>query len=170
MRLLLCGAVIVILLGLGGYRLAQDSRVRELFDSSDAAGNVKPKPANSGTVQRPSGAETKPASASAGARRKAAMRPPAAPARKNPPAPQNQIDNGTVARVLLQILAAKKLDGGISLSVSDAYVSVSGTTDSEESRKKILEIIEKGREARKIDARGLIVGTSSAPGPPEDID
>ena len=62
-----------------------------------------------------------------------------------------------MSRVLLQILAAKKLADGISLMVTDNSVVVAGTVDSDQKRKQILEIIEKGRETRRIDAINLVV-------------
>lgn len=63
----------------------------------------------------------------------------------------NQVANEELQSVLMRILAAKKLVQGISLSVTDKSVIVSGAVESEERRQEILGIIEKGREARSID-------------------
>ena len=69
----------------------------------------------------------------------------------------NQVPNRQVASVLLQILAARSLASGVSLSVSDEQIEVIGETASAENRATILEVIEKGRENRKIVAELLVV-------------
>jgi hypothetical protein len=79
------------------------------------------------------------------------------PAAEVPPAGRNQVDNRTVERVLLQILAAKNLAAGVTIGVTDEFVRVAGTVGSEESRRQNLDIIERGREARQIDAKDLMV-------------
>ena len=73
------------------------------------------------------------------------------------PTYQNQVPNEELSRVLMQILAAKKLADGISVSVTDSEVSVAGRIGSQDQKKEILEIIEKGRESRRIDAEELRV-------------
>ena len=70
---------------------------------------------------------------------------------------RNQIPNQQLARVLMQILGAKKLAAGVSLSVTDEKVSVVGEVDSEEQRRQILDIVDRGREARRVDGHLLKV-------------
>ena len=71
-------------------------------------------------------------------------------------AAENQVPNAELARVLLQILAAKKLVEGISLSVTDTEVAVHGTVRSEEDLEEILAVIEKGRENRQVNLEHLV--------------
>ena len=70
---------------------------------------------------------------------------------------QNQVPNEELRRVLMQILAAKKLVSGISLVVTDKRIEVLGRVKDEESRRKILETVDKGREARVLDGSNLLV-------------
>lgn len=71
--------------------------------------------------------------------------------------PPPQVDNAEVQRVLLQIMAAQGLAKGISLSVTDTQIVVAGTVESESRRERILELLDKGRERRRISAEDLIV-------------
>jgi hypothetical protein len=70
---------------------------------------------------------------------------------------QNQVPNEELRRVLMQILAARKLASGISLIVTDRRVEVVGEVQDAESRRKILETVDKGREARRLDGTKLVV-------------
>lgn len=70
---------------------------------------------------------------------------------------QNQVPNEQLRKVFMQILAAKKLTDGVSLSVNDDHISIVGSVASSAQRDQILDVIEKGREARRIDARHLEV-------------
>jgi hypothetical protein len=79
------------------------------------------------------------------------------PPEASEPVGQNQVPNGVVARTLMQILAAKKLASGLSLSVTDTEIAIHGTVDSREKRREILDVIEKGREYRKINTDDLTV-------------
>ncbi len=79
------------------------------------------------------------------------------------PAAANQVPNPEVGRVLMQILKARKLADGLSLGVSDTEIVVHGTVPSKEHLQKIVEILEKGREARSIDLSQVQVGTGQAP-------
>ncbi len=87
--------------------------------------------------------------------------PNAAPSQA--PAVSNQVPNPEVGRVLMQVLKARKLADGISLGVSDTEIVVHGTVPSQEHLQKIVEILEKGREARSIDLSKVQVGTGRAP-------
>lgn len=167
MRWVLGVLAVVILLGWGAYRLWQEPRVRELFGVSEAralptknrlvvlrrgpaAGYAPVNPAppplpNRGIASAP--VPDLPA-ASAGA----------AETVEAPPAARNSVDNATVQRVLLQVLASKHLAYGVWLTVTDDAVRVGGIVASEESRRSILDIIEKARESRQVDARQLTVG------------
>jgi len=70
---------------------------------------------------------------------------------------RNQVPNEQLQKVFMQILAAKKLTDGISLSVNDDHISVAGNVASSAQRNQILDVIDKGREARRIDAQHLKV-------------
>jgi hypothetical protein len=65
---------------------------------------------------------------------------------------QNVVPNRDVARVLMQILAAKKLADGISISVSDEAVMIHGEVSSSAKLDEIVAVVEKGRESRKIES------------------
>lgn len=165
MRLASCVLIVVALLGWGAYRLWQEPRMREVFGVSQSGPDTSLPLKNKLIVLR----NALPGQPSAG---KSGTSPDAARADKaqdavaagsgaeDPVAVRNQIDNKTVERVLLQILAAKRLSDGVTLSVTDESVRVEGAVASEESRRQILDIIEKGREARRIDAKDLLVRTS----------
>ena len=70
---------------------------------------------------------------------------------------QNQVPNEELRRVLMQILAAKKLASGVSLVVTDRRIEVLGRVQDAESRRTILETVDKGREARVLDGSKLVV-------------
>ena len=164
MRLTIGFLTVLIVLTWGAYRLWQEPRVRDLFGASGPGLTSRtPLPLKNKLVvvrsalpaQSPTG-KVKPILGAAGGD-KAAAAAAADPATEDPLAGQNRVDNGTVERVLLQILASKNLAAGVTLGVTDEYVQVAGTVGSEESRRQILDIIEGGRGARKIDAKDLIV-------------
>lgn len=132
------------------YFVAQQPEIRVLFQNSRHEGDplqflnhlpeIKPKKV---TVKR-------------APRSSQAVR--TAPPVSQVPAPDptvNQVQNGEVARVLMQILAAKKLNDGVTLAVSDLEVEVLGEVSSEETLLQILEILDKGREARVIRTDNL---------------
>lgn len=159
MRIFLKVLPVLLLIAAGGYYLSRDPRVRDLFVP------VRP-------VQRhplPPAAVPEAADASHAAPHKPAPRPDPVrpqPEKKTEPAPAapgqapptgNTTENSVVARVLLQILFAKKLSSGVSLRVTDEIVEVTGEVDSPERRRAILEVIEGGREARRIEAKNLVV-------------
>lgn len=73
------------------------------------------------------------------------------------PAGENQVPNGEVGRILMQILAAKKLASGLSMSVTDTEIALHGTVESRDTLKRILEVVEKGREYRAINLDNLTV-------------
>jgi hypothetical protein len=90
--------------------------------------------------------------------------PPAgAPTAEPPASAYKQVPNPEVARVLMQVLRARKLAGGISLSVSDTEIAVHGSVPSQEHLDKIRAILEMGREARKLDLSRVQIGTPETP-------
>ncbi len=141
--------LLLIAVGAGGYYLYQDPRVSDLF-----------KPLGKGP-QTPSRANQRRQQDEQLKKRQTREQKPAEPARTQavvetePELPQNAVPNQQLSRVLRQILAAKKLGTGISLGVGDQEIVISGTVHSEEERAEILTIVEKAREARKVDAAGL---------------
>ncbi len=153
MRIALKLAPVVALLALGGYWLWQDPRVRDLFRPIPPA-SERPRPAPSRPPAKESpragGAETE-TPAETGQERVAPQRSETE-IREVAQAPNEQ-----VSRVLMQILAARRLSDGISLGVSDEKIVVSGEVDSEEKRRQVLSILDRGREARRVDDSGLSV-------------
>ena len=169
LRLSLIILAILAILICGAYRLSQDPRVHDLLHA--------PEPGPISTLL-PS-LEKPPVEAKSKPPKKTRNAPPSVvrttPDRKDDPAAtsphvesaveetresssgRNQIDNSTVGRVLLQILTAKGLAEGITLGISDESVMVAGTVDSKEKRKQILDIIDQAREARRIEAKDLVV-------------
>jgi hypothetical protein len=83
----------------------------------------------------------------------------ASPPEPDRPIPEavNQIPNEEVSRVLMQILAARNLARSISISVTDREVAISGEVNSPEERVQILDIVERGREARRINSENLVL-------------
>jgi hypothetical protein len=165
LRLTIIILVILVFLAWGAYRLYQNPRVQELFHDPEPKSlsnpilpgeteRVREKPA---AVRKAEGVRAGIAGAVPAPKRLTAAAPPAEEQTEEPSAAQNRVANDVVSRVLLQILAAKKVADGISLVVTDNSVVVAGTVGSDEKRKQILEIIEKGRETRRIDAINLVV-------------
>jgi hypothetical protein len=156
----------IALVGWGAWRLYQHPQVQDLFRDSGHAGgpkSVRKKP----TQDRPAVERTQemPNSSNAAARRKKAAAAAgkkeegqAAEEQAAEPSVQNSVANDVVTRVVFQILAAKKLSDGVALSTSDTAIVVQGVVDSEGKRRQILDILEKAREARRLDSKHLIVG------------
>jgi len=149
--IMLSFAVILLVAVAHVYR---DPRVQDLFRSVPKAGSAKKVP-----VQPAAPALPEPPV-------RAGRAPAPAAAAKNGAPPQacrdasaaaNQIPNETVSRVLFQILAAKGLSQGISMEVSDGRIRIIGEVDSDDKRRAIISLIEKGRESRRLDASGLTV-------------
>ncbi len=74
-----------------------------------------------------------------------------------PMASQPAVPNEEVSRVLFGILRARNLASGISLSVSNDTLGVIGAVDSMDKKRQIIEILEKGRGIRRLDASLLEV-------------
>lgn len=160
--------IVITALGVGLAALIaaawQEPRIRALFTSAPARKdplaflrNVR--------VPDPPPAREKPAP---GARRQTHPPDVPPPPAGNPgpePAPvvANQVPNPEVARVLMQILRARKLASGISLSVSDTEIAVHGSVASQEQLDQIVAIIEKGRETRRLDLSRVQIGTPETP-------
>jgi hypothetical protein len=165
LRLTIIILAILVFLAWGAYRLYQEPRVQELFHEPEPKSisnpippaetePVRQKPA---TVRKARGIRAEIVGAVPAPKRLRAAAPSAEEQTEEPSAAQNRVANDVVSRVLLQILTAKKVADGISLVVTDNSVVVAGTVASDEKRKQILEIIEKGRETRRIDAINLVV-------------
>jgi len=144
--ILLCLTVILLA---GAAHLYRDPRVKQLFRSAPrVARTVEHKrhvPEQSATPQpadRPADAGTQST---------------AAPADEPEGTPRSLVPNETVGRILLQVLAARGLSSGISLEVSDRAIRVYGEVESAEKRRTILAVINKGREARRVDGSGLVI-------------
>lgn len=145
-------AILAVILLVGGYAFYRSPQGQEIFTRPDRDENpleflenlpeiepIEPRPES----QRPRRGPT------------AGQQPqddaePAAPYR-------NRVPNPEVASTVMQILAARGLASGVSISVSDTHVEVSGTVPSRTARKQILDVLEKAREARQIDAAALVV-------------
>ncbi len=155
------------LVGWGAWRLYQHPRVQDLFYGTGRAPaprsvwkiktQDRPAPVRVQNMTKPSGAEARRGQAADphGPEKKQenqAAEPPATVA----PA-QNSAANDVVTRVALQVLASRKLVSGVAISTSDAAIIVVGIVDSEEKRQQILAIVNKAREARRVDSQNLIV-------------
>lgn len=81
----------------------------------------------------------------------------APPGEVEPVSVEPAIPNQDLARLLLGILRARNLAEGISLGVANDSLSVIGEVESEEVRNQILEILENGRGARRLEAAELRV-------------
>ncbi len=167
MKPLLIAAAGLTLLAWGAFRLYQDPRVQQLFREP------RPRPA-SGSVPA-AGKSSVPPEVRISPKRRAknSPRPATASSPASPPGEEmaanhaaepevvpaavNTVDNNVVTRVILQILAARDLAYGIALSTSDQVIVVEGVVDSMEKRNQILAVLEKAREARRIDAERLTV-------------
>ena len=170
-RTLLIAVGVLTLLAWGSFRLYQDPRVQELFRKSDrsafpsgsgrAAGKSPAPTEITITPKRPAKSTSRPSAASSPESlqesKKVTEVPAPTEAPAEPPAVLNTVENQVVSRVVLQILAARNLASGIVLSTSDQVIIVEGTVDSIEKRNQILDVIEKAREARRIDAERLVV-------------
>jgi hypothetical protein len=73
------------------------------------------------------------------------------------PAAENRVPNPILARTILQILRAKGLAEGISISVTDHRIVVAGFAKTEEARSQTLDVIEKARESRVVVASNFIL-------------
>ncbi len=145
----LATAAFLLLLGAVIFLALQDPRVAELFSSAEQT-EEDPLAFLNEPVERRN-KQTKQTKPAAGGTPEA---------RTAPSPPQNlapQVPNSTVVQVLTGVLRAKQLYDGISLSVSDRAVTVSGQVDSPDKKKAILEIIEKGRGRRQVDSSRLQV-------------
>jgi hypothetical protein len=150
--LILLSCTIILLVA--AAHVYRDPRVQELFRSVPRAGTAK-KPVVPQAVPKPSKAPARSATSAA----PASTEENSPPARGNsiPTSQPSQTPNETVSRVLMQVLAAKGLVRGISLEVSDNSIAVFGEVDSDDKRQRIISVVEKGREGRRLDASRLIV-------------
>jgi hypothetical protein len=150
MRAWLFGGGALLLAAAGMLLLYRDPRVRDLF---------RPLSPDTGTYVAPTVAPPPPR------KEKELPRAAAAPRRAQDISqkpdqtvlPANLSPDPVVERVLLQILAAKGLSDGISIGVTSTKIVVKGQVASQEQRKEILSIVDRGRESRRIDATGLAV-------------
>ena len=157
-RIAVAGVALVGLLAAAIYFLSQEPKVRSLFESAPARENPLdflenlPEP----KVPPPVVERKKP---------QRAATPEVEPEQPDEPeVVQNVVPNREVGRVLMQILAAKKLADGISISVSDEAVVIHGEVSSAAELEEIVAVVEKGRESRKIDTTLLSVASNQEPG------
>ena len=150
-RIATVGVVLGGLLAASIYFLSDHPRVRSLFESGP------PREDPLGYLDRLPEPKVRPTPAP----RKAPRKPvePVAPPepQAEPEVIENIVPNRELGRVLMQILAAKKLADGIALSVTDEAVEVYGEVSSTAQKDAIAEIIEKGRESRKLDLSHLTI-------------
>ncbi len=165
MRLTIILAAILVVVCWGAYELYQDPRVQEIFrEPAPQSLSNPPPPVEIPHLPEKPEPEKKPAEVWAGTvgttnetKPNRTDLPPAEEEQKEPPAAKNQVANDVVSRVLLQVLAARKLVYSVSIGVTDKVVTVTGVVDSEEKRDQILDIINKARETRRVDATNLVV-------------
>lgn len=157
-------AVTIIVLGtvaVGGYWLFQSEPVRSLFETGSQkkrdpldfldepreiiTPREEPKAESPRRSRQPSPTPARPGSPR-----------PIEPADRRPSTPPD-VPNHQVTRVLLGILKAEGLAYGISLSVNDREVLVDGEVDSQEERKRIIQILDRGRGRRELKTDGLVV-------------
>jgi hypothetical protein len=177
MRRLVIVLGVLALLGWWAWHLYQDPRVQDMFYGS----KVTPAPRSTWRLkveERPA-VPRKQQTAAANANGKPQDKadpvpaqepkqavPAAESAAKEPPAPEpppNSTPNNVVSRVVLQILAAKNLAYGIALTTTDTSIVVEGTVASNEKREQILAVLDKAREARRVDAKLLLVEPKKPP-------
>lgn len=149
-------SVLLLLVAGAAYWAYQDPKVRSLFSTS----SEKPEDPLDFLEDLPEIQPTQePLPSDRATTRRQAPEPPAQQESQaaQPVAPQNQVPNDEVARVLVQILTAKGLASGVNLAVTDEAVVLTGEVASQDRRQAIIDTVEKGREAREIDASGLTV-------------
>jgi len=167
-RLILIFLPIAIILTAVAAFLYRDPQVRGLFQSGikpPLASVIEPAKKRSAPVEKP----RKSTRATKVPVRTVQPPTPAEEVREEPaidPAPvalENQVPNSILSLTLLRILMAKDLGDGISVSVTDQKLLIAGFAGTEEKRRQILEVAEKARENRKIDASHLIVRPTPNP-------
>jgi len=154
--------IAVAVIALVSYQVYERPEIQELFKESRTNGDplafledlpeVKPKvrPEKSPRTRKPSVLESEVVT-------DADTEPALEEETETLPEYQNQVPNDELRKVLMQILAAKKLAGGISLAVTDQEITLAGDVASAEDRKEILDIVDRGRETRRINGRDLKV-------------
>ncbi len=149
--------VAVLILGAAGYYVYQLPEVNVLFQSERRPENPLDFLENLPEPKVPEPAPRSPAKSPKPRPAIAAPTPQATSPEVTEPVGENQVPNGEVGRTLMQILAARKLASGLSMSVTDTEIALHGTVDSREKLRQILDTVEKGREYRKINTDDLIV-------------
>lgn len=137
----------------------QDPRVQSLFAPAVTKEDPLQFLRNIEIPETPHASNESPRS-SPGTTESAAATPADPPLRE---APANQVANAEVASVLIQILKARKLAAGISLSVTDTEVAVYGTVAGRQQLDEIAAILEKGREARALNLSEITIRSEEAP-------
>lgn len=158
MRSIVCAAGLAAILLWAAYALWRDPRLQDLLRAPAPAERRAAAAGSAATSKKPvakRAADEAPEPEGPGSPAPAAQGKDIADEYERLPA--NTTPNEQLSRVLLQILAARKLTQGISISVSDRILGVGGTVDSEQKKKDILEVLEKARESRIIDASDLLV-------------
>ena len=150
-RIATVGVALAVVLGASAYFLSDNPKIRALFESGPPRENPL------GYLDRLPEPKVPPPPVE----RKAPRKPAEPVADPEPPdepeAIQNMVPNRDVGRILMQILAAKKLADGIALSVTDEAVVIYGEVSSAAKRDEIVAVVEKGRERRKLDSSHVTV-------------
>jgi hypothetical protein len=160
MRFPFAAGILALALAGAVWIVSRQPEIRVLFDSTTPSENpldfLDRLPELRAPQETPPPVPGTPRAAGAGRDREAEE----APIRpEDDPAPEvvNQVANDEVARVLMRILAARGLADGISIAVTDREVAIHGAVSTSEQRDQILEVVEGGREARRIGAENLTV-------------
>jgi hypothetical protein len=152
------GIVVLLLAGFGVYYLVSSPQFQELFSSRP----VPPELLNREPGSQPRDQNTGKTAATPLPPR---AEPPEEERHEEPVAGGQPADshpsNEETGRVLLQILAARKLAAGINLTVSDQTLTVVGTVPTAEARRQILDVLNRGRGPRKIISDELIVDAAN---------
>ena len=155
------------LVGWGAWRLYQHPQVQDFFHGSGRAPAPKSvwkiktqdRPAAVGvqSMAKPTIAKARQGRTAAPPKGEETQESQAAELTATNAPARNSAANDVVTRVVLQVLASRKLVYGVAISTSDTAIIVDGIVDSEEKRQQILAIVDKAREARRVDSRQLIV-------------
>ncbi len=147
--------VLAGLIGVGGFYVFNSPRVQEIVSSPSRPETSKvPKSVPDLSTEEP---RPRPRTKTPKKAIKVSKEVSPAPAEPSPSVREGQLPNRDLSRVLMQILGAQKLTSGISIGVDDDQVSLFGEVDSEEKRRKIISIVNRGRGARRLDSSNLNV-------------
>ncbi len=157
MRRFLILLIGLLVLGGAAYALYQRPEIRALFEPAERKGDALDFLKDLPEISPPPPKEKAPTRSNRRTPTPSAS-PSASPANQpSAPAVHNQVPNDEVAHVMMAILAAKKLGRHLSISVTDDRIIIYGEVGSEEEKQQIRDILEKGRETRRVDTEHLVV-------------